>query len=175
MIKIKDKEFVPYIKHDEIIEKVRELARIIDADYKDKRPMLICVLNGAFMFASDLMKELSVVCEITFIKLSSYKGMSSTGVINIEYDLTHIAGRNVIVVEDIIDTGTTLNFLMDHLKKSNPESLRICTLLLKSEATKHHVQAHYVGFEIDNKFVVGYGLDYDEAGRNLNDIYQLKL
>lgn len=174
MIKVKDKEFVPFLSNEQILEKVKILARQIETDYQDKRPLLICVLNGAFMFASDLMKELTLVCEITFIKLSSYKGMASTGIINVEYDLADIKDRNIIVIEDIIDTGTTLNFLIDYLKKSEPESIKICTLLLKPSAVKHHVHADYVGFEIDNRFVVGYGLDYDEIGRNMKDIYQLK-
>ena len=150
------------------------MAADINKDYAGKRPLFIAILNGSFMFASDLFKQLNIEAELCFIKLASYKGMKSSGnvvtSIGLEDDLF---GRDVIIVEDIVDTGKTLHDFLPKLMHQQPKSLKIVTLLHKSEATEFPLQLDYVGFSIPNKFVVGYGLDYDGLGRNWKEIYQL--
>ncbi|RYY65259.1 MAG: hypoxanthine phosphoribosyltransferase [Chitinophagaceae bacterium] len=173
-IKLHDKTFDSYLSEDTIQNRIRELAAQIDRDYAGKRPLFIGILNGAFMFAADLFKNLTVEAEISFIKLASYSGTKSTGrvitAIGLDQDLI---GRDVIVVEDIVDTGKTLAEFLPQLQHNQPASLRIATLLHKPEATQFDLTLDYVGFAIPNKFVVGYGLDYDGIGRNLREIYQL--
>ncbi|RYZ19357.1 MAG: hypoxanthine phosphoribosyltransferase [Chitinophagaceae bacterium] len=173
-IKLHDKTFDSYLSEDTIQTRIRELAAQIDRDYAGKRPLFIGILNGAFMFAADLFKNLTVEAEISFIKLASYSGTKSTGrvitAIGLDQDLI---GRDVIVVEDIVDTGKTLAEFLPQLQHNQPASLRIATLLHKPEATQFDLTLDYVGFAIPNKFVVGYGLDYDGIGRNLREIYQL--
>ncbi|MCL4134098.1 UNVERIFIED_CONTAM: hypothetical protein GTU68_042086 [Idotea baltica] len=151
------------------------MAKLINEEYLDKNPIFIGVLNGSFMFAADFLKEINIDCEISFIKIRSYVGMESSGelleLIGIDDD---IEGREVILLEDIIDTGHTMNKLLKTLKAKNAGYVRIVTLLLKPEAFEYTFPIHYTGFEIPNKFVVGYGLDYDGRGRNYRSIYQLK-
>ena len=173
-IKLYDKSFDTYLSEETIQKKIQELAEAINQDYKDKRPLFIAILNGSFMFAADLFKHLTIDAEISFIKLASYKGMKSSGNIITSIGLDHdLYDRDVIIVEDIVDTGKTLNVFLPQLHHQQPKSLRIAALLHKPEATQFPLTIDYVGFSIPNKFVVGYGLDYDGLGRNLKEIYQL--
>lgn len=175
MIKIKDKEFVPFISAEEIDIRLKALGAQISLDFKNDNPIIIGVLNGAFMFLSDLAKYLNIPTEISFIKVASYSGTDSTGkvtdLIGLESDLS---GRRVIIIEDIIDTGLSMNHLLKTIKSKNPKSVSVTTLLYKPDALKYDVAIDYIGFEIENRFVVGYGLDYDGLGRNIPAIYQLK-
>lgn len=174
LIKVHDKSFDIYLSSETIQQRVKELADQINTDYAGKRPLFIAILNGSFMFAADLFKNLTIAAEICFIKLASYKGMKSSGnvvtSIGLEDDLF---GKEVIIVEDIVDTGKTLHNFLPKLSHQQPKSLRIATLLHKSDATVFPLHPDYVGFVIPDKFVVGYGLDYDGLGRNLKEIYQL--
>jgi hypoxanthine phosphoribosyltransferase len=174
VIKVHDKQFEVYLSENEILEKVKGMAAQISKDYAGKRPLFISILNGSFMFAADLFKYLSIESEICFIKLASYKGMKSSGkvltTIGLEED---IFGKDVIIVEDIVDTGKTLYKFLPKLEHQQPKSLKIATLLHKPDATEYSLKLDYVGFVIPNKFVVGYGLDYDGLGRNFKEIYQL--
>lgn len=173
-IKVHDRWFTVYLSEEAIQAKVAELAQQINHDYAGKKPLFIAILNGAFMFASDLFKHLTIEAEICFIKLVSYKGMRSSGhvttAIGLDQDLYN---RDVIIVEDIVDTGKTLGLFLPKLQHQQPASLKIAALLHKPEATKHALDLAYTGFSIPNKFVVGYGLDYDGLGRNLKQIYQV--
>lgn len=174
VIKVHDKSFVPYLPEDLILEKIKELATQIDKDYAGKKPLFIAVLNGSFMFASDLFKSISIEAEISFIKLASYKGTKSTGQVITAIGLdTDIIGRDVIILEDIIDTGKTLHEFLPQLRNQHPASLKVAVLLHKPEATVHEVPIDYCCFSIPNKFVLGYGLDYDGLGRNIRELYQL--
>jgi len=174
VIKVHDKSFEIYLSEETILQRVKEIAATISKDYAGKRPLFIAILNGSFMFASDLFKHLTIEAELCFIKLASYKGLKSSGnvvtSIGLEDDLFD---KDVIIVEDIVDTGKTLHNFLPKLRHQQPKSLRIAALLHKSEATEFPLALNYVGFEIPNKFVVGYGLDYDGLGRNLKEIYQL--
>ena len=174
VIKVHDKSFETYLSEEKIQERVTEMAAVINEDYAGRRPLFIAILNGSFMFASDLFKHLDVEAELCFIKLASYKGMKSSGnvitSIGLEVDLF---GKEVIIIEDIVDTGKTLHNFLPKLLHQQPKSLKIASLLHKPEATEYPLTLDYVGFEIPNKFVVGYGLDYDGLGRNLKEIYQL--
>jgi hypoxanthine phosphoribosyltransferase len=173
-VKLHDKSFDTYLSAETIQRKIQELAEILNKDYEGKRPLCIAILNGSFMFAADLFKYLSIEAEISFIKLASYRGMKSTGnvitAIGLEDDLFD---RDVIILEDIVDTGKTLHEFLPKLSHQQPKSLKIVALLHKSSATKYPLTVDYVGFDIPDKFVVGYGLDYDGLGRNLKEIYQL--
>jgi hypoxanthine phosphoribosyltransferase len=174
VIKVHDKSFETYLSDETIQQRVKEIAADINKDYVGKKPLFICILNGSFMFAADLFKQLGIEAELCFIKLASYKGMKSSGKvitsIGLEEDLYD---KDVIIVEDIVDTGKTLHRFLPKLVHQQPKSLKIATLLHKSEATEYPLVLDYVGFVIPNKFVVGYGLDYDGLGRNLREIYQL--
>lgn len=174
LVKVHDKSFEIYLSEDTILKRVKELATAINNDYAGKRPLFIVILNGSFMFAADVFKNLTIEAEICFIKLASYKGMKSSGKvvtsIGLEEDLF---GKEVIILEDIVDTGKTLHNFLPKLIHQQPKSLKIVALLHKPEATEHPLTLDYVGFIIPNKFVVGYGLDYDGLGRNLKEIYQL--
>ena len=174
-IQIHDKVFIPFISKDDIDKRIREIAAMINTDYAGKKPLVIGILNGSFIFAADLFRELTIDAEISFIKLASYKGTSSTGnvvtAIGMEESLNN---RHVIIVEDIIDTGKTLSAFLPEIHMRLPASVKIATFLSKPEALKHDVKADYTAFEIENKFVVGYGLDYDGYGRNLPELYILK-
>jgi hypoxanthine phosphoribosyltransferase len=171
---VNGKFFKPYLSDSEIQGAIARIAEGIKADYKDKRPLFIAILNGSFMFASDLFKKLEIDAEICFIKLASYKGTKSTGhvitAIGLDMDLYN---RHVVIVEDIVDTGKTLNEFLPQLTHQQPASLKIAALLHKPEATLFPIPIDYLGFSIPNKFVVGYGLDYDGLGRNLPEILQL--
>ena len=173
-ITVHDKEFVPYLTASQIDEQVSRVASEINRDYEGKKPLFIAILNGAFMFASDLLKKITVESEITFIKLASYKGIKSTGkvinAIGLDADLHR---RDVIIVEDIVDTGKTLFHFLPQLQHQHPTSLKIASLLHKPDALIHPLQIDYLGFIIPDKFVIGYGLDYDGLGRNIKEIYQL--
>jgi hypoxanthine phosphoribosyltransferase len=174
VIKVHDKTFETYLANEIIQQRVKEIATDINKEYTGKKPLFIAILNGSFMFAADLFKQLTIEAEICFIKLASYKGMKSSGkvitTIGLEEDLF---GKDVIIVEDIVDTGKTLHRFLPKLVHQQPKSLKIVTLLHKPEATEYPLILDYVGFSIPNKFVVGYGLDYDGLGRNLREIYQL--
>ena len=174
VIKVHDKSFETYLSEETILQRVKEIAAAISKDYAGRRPLFIAILNGSFMFAADLFKQLSIEAELCFIKLASYRGLKSSGnvvtSIGLEDDLF---GKEVIIVEDIVDTGKTLHNFLPKLRHQQPKSLRIATLLHKSEATEYPLDLNYIGFDIPNKFVVGYGLDYDGLGRNLKEIYQL--
>lgn len=174
-IKIHDKEFVPYLKNDELQEIVKATALKIYEDYKDEVPVFIGVLNGVIMFFSDLMKHYPGNCEIAFIQMSSYVGTESTGIVYQKMELTKdIKDRHIILMEDIVDTGNTVESLVRYFKETQrPKSVKIASLLLKPDVYKKEFKIDYVGKEIPNKFVLGYGLDYDELGRNLGDLYQL--
>lgn len=173
-IKVHDKTFDTYLSEETIQNKIKEMAEAINRDYAGKRPLFVAILNGSFMFAADLFKSLTIEAEISFIKLASYKGMKSTGsvitAIGLDEDLYN---RDVVIIEDIVDTGRTLHKFIPSLEHQQPSSLKIATLLHKPEATVHPLTLDYVGFSIPNKFVLGYGLDYDGLGRNLKEIYQL--
>lgn len=173
-IKVHDKTFVPYLSADEITGKVRDLAGKLDEEYKSRKPLFVAILNGSFMFASDLFKYLNIDAEICFIKLASYKGTKSTGHVMTAIGLdTDLHRRNVIVLEDIIDTGKTLSQFLPQLTNQQPASLKIAVLLHKAEATVYPLNIDYKCFTIPDKFVVGYGMDYDGLGRNLPELYQL--
>lgn len=174
IVTIHDKSFETYLSEDVLQKRVKEIAASINSDYAGKRPLFICILNGSFMFAADLFKSISIEAEICFIKLVSYKGMKSTGKVVTSIGLEDdIFGKDIIIVEDIVDTGKTLHDFLPQLQHQQPRSLKIASLLHKSEATIYPLRLDYVGFDIPNKFVVGYGLDYDGLGRNLKEIYQL--
>ncbi|MBY0477115.1 MAG: hypoxanthine phosphoribosyltransferase [Chitinophagaceae bacterium] len=173
-IKVHDKYFVPYMTEDVVLNRVKELAAAIDVDYAGKRPLFIAILNGSFIFAADLFKYITIEAEICFIKLASYKGTKSTGQVITAIGLdTDIVDRHIIVLEDIIDTGKTMNEFLPQLRHQQPASLKIAALLHKPEATAYPITIDYLGFSVPNKFLLGYGLDYDGLGRNLKEIYQL--
>jgi hypoxanthine phosphoribosyltransferase len=174
VIKVHDKTFETYLSDEVILQRIKELAAAINKDYEGKKPLFIAILNGSFMFAADLFKQLNIEAELCFIKLASYKGMKSSGNVVTSIGLDDdLFGKEVIIVEDIVDTGKTLHNFLPKLEHQQPKSLRIATLLHKKEATAYPLTLDYVGFEIPDKFVVGYGLDYDGLGRNLKEIYQL--
>ena len=174
-IRLIDKTFVPYLREDQLLKRIGEIAAQIRSDYGSEKVLFLSVLNGAFMFTSDLMKCLDGDVELSFIKLSSYDGVESTGKV---YELIglnqNVQGKHIVVIEDIVDTGLTVERVSNMLKLQNPLSVEVCTLLYKPEAFKGDEVPKYCGFEIPNKFVVGYGLDYNELGRNFKEIYQLK-
>jgi len=174
-ITIKDKSFSLSISSDSIQNRIKELAKQINADYKDKRPLFISVLNGAFLFTADLFKQLDIDCEISFLRVSSYEGgVASTGQLrNLLWVNEDIRNRHIILLEDIVDKGDTATFILEELNKQEPADIRIATLLLKPNALKYDIKIDYVGFEIPNDFIVGYGLDYDGLGRNLSNIYKI--
>lgn len=175
MINVHDKTFVPFITKGEIAAIVAELAYQINADYKDKTPLFIGIMNGSFMFASDLMKKIDLTCEISFVKFASYVGTESSGQITDLVGLQQpVEGRHVVIIEDIVDTGQTLEKVIHMMETQGAASVRIATLLLKPDVFDKNYAVDYVGKNIPNKFVVGYGLDYDQLGRNLDEIYQIE-
>lgn len=173
-VTLKDKTFVPYITSDKIQESVRQMSKKINTDLAEDMPLFLVVLNGSFMFAADLLKEVTIPCEISFIKLASYHGTSSTGTVTEMIGLTEeIKGRTVVVIEDIVDTGVTIEKLVVLLNKKEVKQIKIASFLLKPDAYTKDIKVDYVGMEIPNDFVVGYGLDYDGLGRNMKDIFVL--
>jgi hypoxanthine phosphoribosyltransferase len=172
-MKIKALEFKKFISEKKIQDKVSLLAKQISEDYKDTAPVFLPVLNGSFMFASDLIKEISIPCLISFVKVASYSGMQSSGqlktLIGLEQSLFN---QNIILVEDIVDTGLTLQKIVDELRSLGTKSVEVVSLLRKKSAREKNVDVKYIGFDIENEFVLGYGLDYDGLGRNYKDIYK---
>jgi hypoxanthine phosphoribosyltransferase len=173
-IQLNDKKFTPYLTVAQIDGQIKRVGSELSKDYEGKRPLFIAILNGSFMFASDLFKELTIECEICFIKLASYKGTKSTGqvITSIGLDAT-LTDRHVIIIEDIVDTGKTLHEFLPQLANQQPASLKIAALLHKPDALAYPIKIDYLGFSVPNKFLLGYGLDYDGYGRNLREIYRL--
>ena len=173
-IQVKDKRFAVSIPEEKIKAEVKRVAEEINRDYEGKEPVFLAVLNGSFIFAADLLREVTLPCEISFVRLASYQGVSTTGEIREIMGLSmDITGRPVIIVEDIVDTGLTMAHMLDTLKKHNPASIDICTLLLKPGKLQVNLDVRYCAMRIPNDFIVGYGLDYDGFGRNTKDIYTL--
>lgn len=173
-IKVKDKEFSVFIKAAEIDKSVSRIADAINEDMKGKVPLFLVVLNGAFMFAADLMKKIKVENNISFVKLSSYSGTRSTQVINELIGINEVVkGRTVVIIEDIIDSGLTIRRMLDNLNQQEAADVKVATLVFKPNAFKSDYKIDYTGFEIPNDFILGYGLDYDGFGRNLPDIYKI--
>jgi len=171
---VKDKEFRLLLSEDKIQAKIKEIAEKINKDLNGKKPLFLAVLNGSFMFAADLMKNITIPSEICFVKLASYEGMESGGKVKEVFGLTeHIDGRTVVIIEDIVDSGRTMQQLLYSLNSRNPAEIRIATFLFKPEALQCDLKLDYVAFEIPNDFVVGYGLDYDGYGRNFGQVYTL--
>ncbi len=174
-ISLHNQTFSLYLDEQKIRERIIELARNINEDYQGKSPIILCILNGSFIFTADLVRHLDFPLTIEFVRYSSYEGTSTTGRITKIMGLkSDIEGKDVLIVEDIIDTGLTLSNAIKDLLKSNPASLKVASLLLKPSALIHDIHCNYIGFRIPDKFVIGYGLDYDELGRDLPEIYQLK-
>jgi hypoxanthine phosphoribosyltransferase len=172
VIQIKDKQFGLSIPDETIQKAVKAVGEKINQDMAGTDPLFICVLNGAFMFAGDLMKTINIPCEITFVKLSSYDGFYTSGKVKEIIGLNEsVVGRNVVVVEDIVDTGITMERILDSLRAKGATSIRVATFLQKPDALQRDIQIDYVAMKIPNDFIVGYGLDYDGYGRNLKDIY----
>lgn len=173
-VKIADKEFELLIENDNINKRSRLIAIQLNVDYEGRCPIFIGVLNGSFLFMADLLKEMEIPCEVGFIRVASYKGTESSGTIKEAFGLPdNLQGRDVILVEDIVDTGFTLKYILEKVYLQNPASVRVCSLLYKPEAIQTPInELEYIGFEIPNEFVVGYGLDYNGLGRNLKDIYR---
>jgi hypoxanthine phosphoribosyltransferase len=175
MIQLHDKQFVPFISAKEIDFAIAKIAALVEDDFSSETPLFIGVLNGAFMVVSDFMKHYKSPCELSFIKMASYEGTTSTNevkqLIGLDQDLT---GRTVVIIEDIVDTGNTLVALKELFKQQNVKHFKIATLFFKPEAYKQDIKIDYVGIRIPNKFIVGYGLDYDGLGRNLPQVYRLE-
>jgi len=174
-IQVLDKTFIPYISASEIDVRIKKMAGRLTEDYDGEVPVFLVVLNGAFMFASDLMKHYSAAAEISFVKMASYEGTDSSGevtqLLGLDLDITD---RHVVLVEDIVDTGNTIVALHSLINRFKIKSLRVATLFFKPDAYRKNVKIDYVGFEIEHKFIVGYGLDYNKQGRNLGEVYQIK-
>jgi hypoxanthine phosphoribosyltransferase len=174
LVTLKDKQFKPYISSDKILEAVKQVAEKINSDLAGESPVFLAVLNGSFMFAADLMKEIKLNCEISFVKLASYHGTTSSGTVSELIGLNQdISGRTVVIIEDIVDTGNTLEKLAEILSSRKVKSFKIATAFFKPSAYTKNIKVDYVGLEIPNDFVIGYGLDYDGLGRNLKDVYVL--
>jgi hypoxanthine phosphoribosyltransferase len=175
LITLHDKEFEPFILEDEILDRIGTIGVSLSSEYVDKNPLFIAVLNGSFMVASDLMKSMSIPCEISFVKVSSYRGTASTGRVDELIGLnTNVRNRHIVLLEDIVDTGVTVDKVLKLLSVAEPASVKTCTLLFKPDAFKGKKTPDFIGFSVPDLFVVGYGLDYNELGRNLRDIYKLK-
>ncbi|QJD96392.1 hypoxanthine phosphoribosyltransferase [Mucilaginibacter robiniae] len=175
-MRIADLTFEPLIDEETIAKRINLLSEELNADYEGKTPIFIGVLTGSFLFVADLIKQITIPCEVTFTKVASYFGSTNTShKIREDIDLSFdISGRHIVIIEDIVDTGNTINYLLAKLKQYNPASISVCSLLLKPGKLELSIEElHYVGFEIENEFVVGYGLDYKELGRNLKAIYRL--
>lgn len=175
-IRLHNKEFIPFISEAKLKEAIETLAKQINKDYENRTPLFVGVLNGSFMFAADLMKAIDISCEISFVKMASYQGMQTSGRINELIGLNKsLKDRHIVIIEDIVDTGNTLEKLYSNIEAEKPASVETATLLFKPSAYKKNIPVKYVAIEIPNKFVVGYGLDYDGLGRNLKEIYIVKI
>ena len=173
-IKIKDKSFRVSIPEAEIKTRVKALAEQMSKDLEGKNPIFLAVLNGAFIFAADLMREMTIPCEISFVKLASYQGTTSTGKVKEVFGINeNLSGRNVVIVEDIVESGQTMRQMIESLGTRNPASVHICTLFFKPEKLKEELTLDYVAFRIPDDFILGYGLDYDGLGRELKDVYTI--
>lgn len=173
-VQVKDKQFALYISEEEILARVKELANRMNTDLAGKTPLFLVILNGSFVFAADLLRDITIPCEITFVRVASYEGVSSTGEVKQLLGLTqNIEGRTVIIVEDIIDTGFTMKELLRMLEEKHPAEIHISSLLVKPSNLQVDLDIPYRCFDIANEFIVGYGLDYDHEGRNLRHIYQV--
>ncbi len=173
-IKVLDKKFKKFLSEEEILAQVKRVAQEINRDYEGKKPLFLCVLNGSFMFASDLLKEITLECNIHFVKLASYEGVISTGKVREVIGISQpLKGRDVIVVEDIVDTGVTMEHMLETLGTREPNSIQVCTLLCKPGKLQVDLDLKYVAMNIPDDFIVGYGLDYDGCGRNYRDIYKV--
>ena len=171
-VKLDDKVFKPFLTKEEISSAILKMAEKIQSDYEGMNPVFIGVLNGSFLIVADLVREFTGDCEVSFVKLASYEGTNTTGVVNELIGLNHsIENRHVVVIEDIVDSGNTVEKLVELMGKENPASLKIATLLFKPKAYQKQIPIDYVAIEVGNEFLVGYGLDYDGLGRNLKDIY----
>lgn len=174
MIQVKDKSFEVFLPHEQLLKRIEAMASQISADYAAKEPLFVVVLNGAFIFAADLFKHITIPCQISFIRVASYHATQSTGKLTELIGLQeNIENRHVVIVEDIVDTALTMSQLVAQLATRQPASLEVATLLCKREAMQTQIGLKYVGFDIPDRFVVGYGLDYDGLGRNLRDLYVL--
>lgn len=174
IIEVKDKKFSLYINSEEINKSVTKVADKINKDLEGKNPLFIVVLNGAFIFASDLIRKINIDCEISFVKLSSYSGTKTTSVVRELIGLDeNLSGRNIVIIEDIVDTGITMENTVNKFKKLNAKDVKIATLLFKPKAFQKDYNIDYIGLEIPNDFILGYGLDYDGFGRNYPDIYKI--
>jgi len=173
-VTIKDKTFEVSMSEEQIKQRIREVAQQISHDMEGRNPLFLAVLNGAFIFAADLMREMTIPCEISFVKLASYQGTTSTGKIKEVFGINEdLSGRTVIILEDIVETGLTIKQMIESLGTRNPASVHVCTLFFKPERLKEDLQLDYVAFSIPNDFILGYGLDYDQQGRGLKDLYTL--
>ena len=173
-IQVKDKLFTPFLSEEEIQKEVKRVASEINRDYQGKEPLFLCVLNGSFMFAADLLKNVSVPCNVSFVKVASYSGTDTTGKVKELMGLQEsVEGRHVIIVEDIVDTGYTMRDVLDSLAEKNAASVNVCALLCKPDKLKVDINLKYLAMNIPNGFIVGYGLDYDGFGRNSRDIYKI--
>lgn len=172
-ISLHNKQFEPYLTASQLATAIQEVAARINQDYAGQQPMFVAVLNGSFMFVADLLKEITLDCEVCFIRVASYAGTSSTGEVKEVLGLTeNLSGRPVVILEDIVDTGHTMRMLLDTLGSQQPASLEVATLFLKPDCLKHPLDIRYVGLSIPNDFIVGYGLDFDGLGRNYPDVYK---
>ena len=173
-IQVKDREFEVFLKEEDIQKEIKRVASEINSDYKDKEPLFLCILNGSFMFAADLLKDVNIPCNVSFVKVASYQGTDTTGkvkeLMGLQEDVT---GRHVIIIEDIVDTGYTMRDVLESLAEKNAASVNVCALLCKPDKLKVDINLKYLAMNIPNGFIVGYGLDYDGFGRNSRDIYKI--
>lgn len=173
-IQVKDREFEVFLKEEDIQKEIKRVASEINRDYKDKEPLFLCVLNGSFMFAADLLKDVNVPCNVSFVKVASYVGTDTCGKVKELMGLQEdVSGRHVIIVEDIVDTGYTMRDVLESLAEKNAASVNVCALLCKPDKLKVDINLKYLAMNIPNGFIVGYGLDYDGFGRNSRDIYKI--
>ena len=173
-IQVKDREFEVFLKEEDIQKEIKRVAAEINRDYVGKEPLFLCILNGSFMFAADLLKDVNIPCNVSFVKVSSYQGTDTTGKVKELMGLQEdVEGRHIIIVEDIVDTGYTMRDVLDSLAEKKAASVQICALLCKPDKLKVDINLKYLAMNIPNGFIVGYGLDYDGFGRNSRDIYKI--
>lgn len=173
-IQVKDREFEVFLKEEDIQKEIKRVAAEINRDYVGKEPLFLCILNGSFMFAADLLKDVKVPCNVSFVKVSSYQGTDTTGKVKELMGLQEdVEGRHIIIVEDIVDTGYTMRDVLDSLAEKKAASVQVCALLCKPDKLKVDINLKYLAMNIPNGFIVGYGLDYDGFGRNSRDIYKI--